>query len=82
MRFLWLAVPVAVAAVAAARLLVPPAFAAQAPAPHVLDARASDPVTMGWMAGTPPPPDKRFGSPTGAFTRSPEPAGRSRTCAS
>jgi CubicO group peptidase (beta-lactamase class C family) len=32
---------------------------AQAPAPPpVLDARASDPVTMGWMVGTPPPPDK------------------------
>ena len=22
------------------------------------DARASNPVTMGWMVGTPPPPDK------------------------
>ena len=58
MRFLWLAVPVAVAAVAAVRLLVSPASAAQAPAPHALDARASDPVTMGWMVGAPPPPDK------------------------
>jgi CubicO group peptidase (beta-lactamase class C family) len=56
MRFLWLAA--AVAAVAAARLLVSPAFAAQAPAPPTLDARASDPVTMGWMIGAPPPPDK------------------------
>lgn len=33
-------------------------FAAQAPAAQVLDARASDPVTMGWMVGAPPPPDK------------------------
>jgi CubicO group peptidase (beta-lactamase class C family) len=30
----------------------------QIPAPHVLDAHASDPVTMGWMVGTPPPADK------------------------
>lgn len=30
----------------------------QTPAPHALDARASDPVTMGWMVGSPPPPDK------------------------
>jgi CubicO group peptidase (beta-lactamase class C family) len=36
--------------------------AAQAPA-NPLDvkaARATDPVTMGWMQGTPPPPDKRI----------------------
>jgi CubicO group peptidase (beta-lactamase class C family) len=28
--------------------------------PPPLDARASDPVTMGWMVGAPPPPDKRI----------------------
>src|SRR6187431_367250 len=32
-------------------------FLAQSPAP-VLDARASDPVAMGWMVGAPPPSDK------------------------
>ena len=32
-------------------------FMAQSPAP-VLDAKASDPVVMGWMVGSPPPPDK------------------------
>ena len=33
------------------------------PATTQLDALASDPVTMGWMVGSPPPPDKliRFG---------------------
>ena len=33
-------------------------FTAQAPAAPTLDARTSDPVTMGWMVGAPPPPDK------------------------
>ena len=28
---------------------------AQSPAPAPLDARASDPIAMGWMAGSPPP---------------------------
>jgi CubicO group peptidase (beta-lactamase class C family) len=32
-------------------------FTAQSPAP-ALDARASDPVVMGWMVGAPPPPEK------------------------
>ena len=32
-------------------------FLAQSPTP-VLDARASDPLTMGWMVGAPPPSDK------------------------
>jgi CubicO group peptidase (beta-lactamase class C family) len=31
---------------------------AQTPPPAPLDARASDPVVMGWMVGSPPPPDK------------------------
>jgi len=31
---------------------------AQTPAPPPLDARASDPVTMRWMVGTPPPADR------------------------
>ena len=30
--------------------------AAQTPSPPSLDARASDPVRMGWMVGAPPPP--------------------------
>lgn len=33
-------------------------MANQTPAPAPLDARASDPVKMGWMVGSPPPPDK------------------------
>jgi CubicO group peptidase (beta-lactamase class C family) len=35
----------------------PPALA-QAPASGYPDARASDPVTLGWMKGFPPPPDR------------------------
>ena len=31
---------------------------AQSPAPAPLDARASDPIAMGWMAGSPPPAAK------------------------
>jgi CubicO group peptidase (beta-lactamase class C family) len=33
-------------------------FAGQPPVSPVPDARASDPVTMGWMVGAPPPPEK------------------------
>jgi CubicO group peptidase (beta-lactamase class C family) len=50
----------AVAAALAAALVIPAVLAAApAPAP-VLDARASDPVTMGWMRGDPPPPERRI----------------------
>lgn len=46
--------------------------AAPAPAPVLLDAAASDPVELGWMIGSPPPPDKVI-SPddprNGAFPR-------------
>ena len=56
MRFLWLAVPAAVA-VAASGLASPP-IAAQDTVVPALNARASDPVTMGWMVGAPPPQDK------------------------
>jgi CubicO group peptidase (beta-lactamase class C family) len=46
-----LAVFVLIVGAAVARLT------AQSPAP-VLDAKASDPVVMGWMVGAPPPPEK------------------------
>lgn len=39
---------------------------AQAPA-KVLDAQASDPVTLGWMMGSPPPPDKLVQFANGSF---------------
>jgi CubicO group peptidase (beta-lactamase class C family) len=42
-----------------------------APAP-VLDAAASDPVVMGWMAGSPPPPDKRIRFSDESFFRFPQ----------
>ena len=40
---------------------------AQTPA-RPLDAAASDPVTMGWMVGSPPPPDKRIAADDGIFS--------------
>ena len=42
-----------------ALLVVVVTLRAQGPAPAFPDARASDPVTLGWMKGTPPPVDKR-----------------------
>ena len=71
MRLPWFAVPVAVAVVAALGL-VSPQFAAQAPDPPALDARASDPVTMGWMVGAPPPPDKLIRFADGSWFRFPQ----------
>lgn len=35
--------------------------------PKPLDAQASDPVTMGWMVGSPPPPDKLIQFANGSF---------------
>jgi CubicO group peptidase (beta-lactamase class C family) len=46
--------------------------AMQTPAPHALDARASDPVTMGWMVGSPPPPDKMIRFADGSWFRFPQ----------
>ena len=40
--------------------------------PHALDAHASDPVTMGWMIGTPPPPDKIIRFSDGSWNRFPQ----------
>ena len=37
-----------------------------------LDAVASDPLTMGWMAGSPPPPDKQIRFSDGSFFRFPQ----------
>jgi CubicO group peptidase (beta-lactamase class C family) len=39
---------------------------------QVLDARASDPVTMGWMVGTPPPPEKTIRFADGSSSRFPQ----------
>jgi CubicO group peptidase (beta-lactamase class C family) len=47
-------------------------FTAQSPAPHTLDARASDPVAMGWMAGSPPAPDKLIRFSDGTWFRFPQ----------
>ena len=40
--------------------------------PATLDARASDPVTMGWMIGTPPPADKMIRFADGSSSRFPQ----------
>lgn len=40
--------------------------------PAPLDARASDPVAMGWMAGTPPPPGKMIRFADRSFYRFPQ----------
>jgi CubicO group peptidase (beta-lactamase class C family) len=41
------------------------------PAP-ALDARASDPITMGWMVGAPPPPEKLVRFADGSWFRFPQ----------
>ena len=46
--------------------------AMQTPSPHALDARASDPVTLGWMVGSPPPPDKIIRFADGSWFRFPQ----------
>ena len=58
-------------AVATLTIRTPP-FSAQAPAPHALDARASDPDAMGWMVGSPPPPDKQIRFSDGSWLRFPQ----------
>lgn len=35
-------------------------------------ARATDPVTLGWMVGSPPPPDKPIRFEDGSFYRFPQ----------
>ena len=47
-------------------------FTAQSQAPSTLDARASDPVTMGWMIGAPPPPEKLVRFADGSWFRFPQ----------
>ena len=44
---------------------------APAAASQPLDALASDPVTMGWMVGSPPPPDKLIRFADNSFSRFP-----------
>jgi CubicO group peptidase (beta-lactamase class C family) len=48
----------------------PPASAASA-APSFADARASDPVALGWMTGSPPSPEKIIRYDDGSFLRFP-----------
>jgi CubicO group peptidase (beta-lactamase class C family) len=45
---------------------------APATVPHALDAKASDPVTIGWMVGAPPPPDKLIRFADGSWFRFPQ----------
>jgi CubicO group peptidase (beta-lactamase class C family) len=46
-------------------------LATLAPAQNALDARASDPVKMGWMVGTPPPADKTIRAADGSYFQFP-----------
>ena len=45
---------------------------AQTPAPPPFDARESDPVTMGWMVGSPPPSDKIIRFDDGSWLQFPQ----------
>ena len=45
---------------------------AQTPSPAFPDARATDPVAMGWMAGSPPPADKMVRFADGSFYKFPQ----------
>jgi CubicO group peptidase (beta-lactamase class C family) len=47
-------------------------LAAQTSAATALDARASDPITLRWMMGSPPPPDKLIRFSDGSFFRFPQ----------
>jgi CubicO group peptidase (beta-lactamase class C family) len=47
-------------------------LAAQSPTMPTLDARASDPVAMGWMVGSPPPADKLIRFDDGSWFRFPQ----------
>jgi CubicO group peptidase (beta-lactamase class C family) len=47
-------------------------IAAQNPPASLLDSKASDPVTLQWMVGSPPPPDKIVAFADGSFVRFPQ----------
>ena len=48
-----------------------PAFSAEAPI-DLAAARATDPSTLGWMVGSPPPPDKQIKFADGTYYRFPQ----------
>ena len=52
-------------------LAVPSSFG-QVATPTEMDARASDPVAMGWMVGAPPPQDKLVRYADGSWFRFPQ----------
>ena len=47
-------------------------LASNAPPVDLAAARASDPNTLGWMVGSPPPPDKMIRFADGSFYRFPQ----------
>ena len=53
---------------------------AQSPAPAPLDARASDPIAMGWMAGSPPPAAKVIRFADGSHYKFPQTRWAPGTC--
>jgi hypothetical protein len=56
----------------AAALLATTLHAGAQTAPAFPDAAASDPAVLGWMAGSPPPPDKVIRFSDGSFYRFPQ----------
>ena len=61
-----------VTAAIASSLVTISSSAQSPPPPPALDARASDPVTMGWMVGAPPPADKLVRFADGSWFRFPQ----------
>ena len=55
-----------------AALLCAGAMALSQTQPGYPDARASDPVTLAWMVGSPPPPDKIIAFQDGSYYRFPQ----------
>lgn len=60
------------ASICAGVLLASLSASAQQLEPEFPDAKASDPVTLGYMEGSPPPPDRRIAFDDGSFSRFPQ----------
>jgi hypothetical protein len=70
------------AALTLSTTLALPVSAAGPAAPGYPDAVASDPAAMGWMVGSPPPPDRMVRFEDGSYWQFPACVGPCRTSAS